>query len=237
MGKLKTVAISALVAVVAITTMALSADDALARGGRGGYGRSGGCAWYSAPGTGPYCPTGTGPLRLQLSMAARGMQGPPGAMRRGERALRAVENLRMRRLMQELRPNQEQRMLIREAYEQGLERRHELLQERAALLVRMRGMVRPGGPTGGASDIKASEQEMRELVLKYRRVERELAQAAWDTEDRIFERLSPAQKLRYIVLNERFDTELRERIGALKQRGLGPGAPVPPDDLPDDLSE
>jgi hypothetical protein len=139
--------------------------------------------------------------------------------------------------MQELRPGQEQRAFIREAYEQGLDRRYELLQERAVMLTRMREMVRPGSPAGSTPGAEVSEQEMRELAARYRQVERDLAQSAWDTEDRIFERLSPAQKLRYIILNERFDTELRERIGALRQRGLRPGAPIPPDDVPDDLPE
>ena len=258
----RTAALVALAAVVAIIAVTLSADSALARGGRGGYAQFTGCAWYGTAwtGSGPYCPTGAGPLRLQLAGAARGAQGPaavragqargargPAAVRggqarvgqrpvvaalRAERALRAVENARVRGLLEELRPDREQRVLIREAYERGLERRHELLRERAALLGRMRDAVRSSRPARGPVS-EASEREMREMALRYRQVERELAQAAWDTEDRIFERLSPAQKLRYIVLNERFDLELRQRIGALRQRGLGLGAPVPQDDLPD----
>ncbi len=254
----RTAAVIALAAVVAVAGLAVSADSALARGGRGGYTQFAGCAWYGTTwtGTGPYCPTGTGPLRLQLAGAARGAQGPAAvrggrarvgqrpvvAALRAERALRAVENARVKRLLEELRPDQEQRVLIREAYGRGLERRHELLRERAALLDRMRDEVRPARPARGPLS-KASEQEIREMVQGYRQVERELAQTAWDTEDRIFERLSPAQKLRYIILNERFDLELRQRIGALRQRGSGLGPaqmppaqmpPAPEGDLPDD---
>jgi hypothetical protein len=166
---------------------------------------------------------------------------PAVAARRAERALRAVEEVRLRRLLDELRVTREERARLREACERGLERKHELLRERAALLNRMRDEVRPARPARGPVS-KASEQEIREMVQRYRQVERELAQTAWDVEDRVFERLSPAQKLRYIILNERFDLELRQRIGALRQRGLGLGpAPVPPAQTPpapgDDLQE
>jgi len=208
-------AVIALAACVTITVVTLSADSALAQAGRRGYGQ---------------------PARPRLAAAAARAQRPAVAALRAERALRAIEQVRVRRLLEELRPDREQRALIREAYERGLERRHELLRERAALLERMREAVRPGRPARGPVS-KVSEREMRELVLKYRQVERQLAQTAWDTEDRVFERLSPAQKLRYIVLNERFDLELRQRIGALRQRELGSGAPAPQDDLPDDSTE
>ncbi|MBN1503931.1 MAG: hypothetical protein JW952_02585 [Candidatus Eisenbacteria bacterium] len=236
----RTATLVALAAALAITAGVITADSAPAQAGRGGYERP--AAQQLAR---EARRTAVAAQRMAVAAertaaaaqrSARAAQRTAVAARTAERALRAVEEARMRRLMLELRPDPKQRTLIREAYRKGLQRRHELLRERAKLLERMRSTVGPARPSRGPVG-EASEREMREMARRYREVERELAQTAWDMEDEIFERLSPSQKLRYIVLNERFDLELRQRIGALRQRGLGPATPVAPGDLPDEPSE
>jgi len=171
----------------------------------------------------PAPPEATGPVRANRSIANRRMQGPPADAPRGAVALRAVETLRVRRLMQEMRVDEAQKKRIRAVYEAGLKKKHELLRERAQLLIRMREML--GSPS--AQNVKGQERVMQELVLRYRRIDQDLAETAWDTDNKVFRSLSAREQARYILFNEQFDTELRERIGALKQRGRALGVPAP----------
>ena len=151
----------------------------------------------------------------------------PAPPARGERALRAIETVRLRRLMVALRASEEQKRIIRETYKRGLQRKHALLRERAELLRKMQGLVL----AGDLVDTHNRELATRELTLRFRQIEREIAEARWTTEERILEHLTPPQRVRYILFNERFEKELRERIEALKrarQRPTPPAQPAPP---------
>ena len=148
---------------------------------------------------------------------------------RTERTLKAIEMLRLKRLTQELRLNDDQRRIVREAYEKEMERKRDLFRERAQTLERMRRLMLAPEPT----DIRTTEAEMRDLVLKFRQLEREIARTEWATQDEILEHLAAPQRVRCILFNERFDRTLRVSLGAFWQRKLNAPAPPPPADVPE----
>ncbi len=246
------------VAALAFLVAAFTGQEAAAReaGGRGG----------------PERPV-VEPAKLHPGPGPRAGEEPASPLLRGQNAMRAVETLRLRRLLQEIGVGQEQRRQIREAYAEGLRKKQELMRERVRLLGEMRELartrtreerlrerqIRERDATESEArerevrerdmmetearereslqqeiqDVRTREREARELIRRYRQVERELAETAWATEDRVFENLSAEEKVRCILLNERFERELRERIEALKQRQQRLRPPVPPAEIPE----
>jgi hypothetical protein len=147
----------------------------------------------------------------------------PARAGRGERALRAVEQVRVRRLLRELRATEEQRRVIREMYREDRERRNALLRDRAELLRKMRGLVIADDAVG----TRERERAMRELTSRFMRAEREIAELRRELDERVIERLGPVQRVRYILFNERFERELRERIERLRREGSRRIPPLP----------
>jgi hypothetical protein len=105
---------------------------------------------------------------------------------------------------------------------------------RTRMLRRMRELVLPGE----AATPRERQNAMRDAVERFRKVEREIAQNRWRMDERILEHLNPSQRVRYLLFNERFERELRERIGAVREkgrRGARPDAPGPmqPPEMPE----
>ncbi|MFH0779207.1 MAG: hypothetical protein V2A71_11375 [Candidatus Eisenbacteria bacterium] len=231
----------AAVSIVAVAALSAMPEDALARARAGGYARAwtpGSCLRVSATTEPGYASDRLPGARLRIrdpevcldyqrppgpaGSGGPGRPGPRGPDRfgqpegagPGERALRAVDAVRMKWLMRELRVDEKKGEIIRNTYEKGLERRRELLQERLHLLAQMREIgLRPEAP-----GVPNAERDTREAVQRFREVEREIATAGWETEQEILDQLAPAQRLRYVLFNERFERQLRDRIRALKQR-------------------
>lgn len=157
-----------------------------------------------------------------LRAADRASTRPPRAA--GERALKAIESVRVRRLLRELRATEEQKRIIRETYRNGLERKKVLLRERADLLRKMRGLVL----ASDAVDVRERDLAMRELTKRFMETEREIAKARWSVDEQILEHLGPVQRVRYLLFNETFEKKLRERIETLKQTKRPPAPPAPP---------
>jgi hypothetical protein len=148
---------------------------------------------------------------------------------RGEEVLRTIEAVRIRRLLNELRVNEEQKRIVRETYRRGVESKESLLRERAELLGKMRGLVL----AGDAVDIHDRELALGQLTHRFLQMEREIAEIRWLVDEKILEHLGPLQRVRYLLFNERFERELRERIGALKRTRRAPGRAAPPADMPE----
>gem|GEM_PF-7105333 len=142
----------------------------------------------------------------------------------GERALKAIEAVRVRRLLRELRATEEQKRIIRETYRSGLERKEVLLRERADLLRKMRGLVL----ARDVVSLRERDLAMRELTKRFLETERQIAEARWSVDEQILEHLGPIQRVRYLLFNETFEKKLRERIETLKQIKRPPAPPAPP---------
>jgi len=148
---------------------------------------------------------------------------------RTEMALNAIDMLRLKRLAQELRLNNEQRRIVRDAYAKEVETKRSLLRERAQILQKMKQlMLAPE-----SADLPRMEPEMRDLVSEFRQVERKIAEVEWATQDEVLEHLAPPQRVRCILFNERFDKELRVRLGAFWQRKYNVPPPPPQADVPE----
>jgi hypothetical protein len=144
-------------------------------------------------------------------------------------ALNAIDMLRLKRLAQELRLNNEQRRIVRDAYAKEVETKRSLLRERAQILQKMKQlMLAPE-----SADLPRMEPEMRDLVSEFRQVERKIAEVEWATQDEVLEHLAPPQRVRCILFNERFDKELRVRLGAFWQRKYNVPPPPPQADVPE----
>ena len=161
---------------------------------------------------------------LQVSADRPGAGGPPAqrgaglrarvrAGLRTERAMQAIDSLRLKKLAQTLNLNDEQKKLIRDAYSRELARKRDLIQERMHILSKMRQLTLATKP----ADLQKSEPEMRDLVVNFRRVQREIVETEWTTQDEILGRLTPDQRVRCILFNEAFDRKLRAVLGETRQ--------------------
>jgi len=147
--------------------------------------------------------------RARGKLAQRGKLAP-----RAEGALESIDAVRLRKLAQSLDLDPEQRRLMADAFTRGLIKKRNLLNQRMQILDRMRKLAfdaRPG-------DIEKIEPEMRQLVAEFRRVEREIVETEWATQDEIFSHLAPDQELRCILFNEGFDRRVRVLLGPFWQR-------------------
>ncbi|UCF78056.1 MAG: hypothetical protein JSW03_08035 [Candidatus Eiseniibacteriota bacterium] len=168
------------------------------------------------------------PQRPGAAVVSRASLAQPRPQR-GERALRAIEEVRMRRLVRELKADERQSMFIRETYKKGLTRKHALLRERVESLREMRGLIL----AGDAVDAREREHAMDRLSRRFMEIERDIAESRWAMENQILEQLSPPQRVRYLLFNERFEREVRERIERLREaRPAQPRVPAPPEALP-----
>jgi len=127
--------------------------------------------------------------------------------------MQAIDSLRLKKLAQTLNLNDEQKKLIRDAYSRELARKRDLIQERMHILSKMRQLTLATKP----ADLQKSEPEMRDLVVNFRRVQREIVETEWTTQDEILGRLTPDQRVRCILFNEAFDRKLRAVLGETRQ--------------------
>lgn len=154
--------------------------------------------------------------RPSASVNRPGFGGPParrGAGLRGrartavrtERAMEAIDALRLERLAQTLNLSDEQKKIVRDAYSSELIRKRDLMQERMQILSKMQQLTLIKNP----ADLQKAQPEMRNLVVNFKRVQRQIAETEWTTQDEILGHLNPDQRVRCILFNEAFDRRLR----------------------------
>ena len=234
---LRAILLGILTLAVSLAIMTVS-EEAFARGrGRAGVRVQSRTCWMITPDAAVTDAVYLGPERLRLCVLSQisadppvsvnraGLKGQAGPRGRGwgardrqrlgtERTLEAIDAIRLRRLVQTLQLNPEQRKNIGDSFAKGLVRKRDLLRERTRILERMRQVTLSDKPT----DVQKMEPEIGDLVLNFRRVEREIAETEWVTQDQILEQLAPGQRARCILFNEGFNKKLRMSLGAFWQR-------------------
>ena len=226
---LRTILLGSLTLAVALAIMAAS-QEAFARGrDRTAIRIQSRSCWVFAPTTNVSLPA-RAVLCAQIQgrggpAGPQGLGGPPGpkgkglrargrAPSRAEGAVEAIDAIRLNKLAQALELNAEQRKLVANVFTKGLVRKRDLLRERAQILEKMRQLNLAAKP----ADIERTEPEMRDLVVNFRRVERQIAETEWTTRDEILAHLAPNQGVRCILFNEGFDRKLRMSLGPFWQR-------------------